>query len=440
MTNSILVDNITFSQIPVTLPVSAPRPGKQLIGFDRSFIQNRQSSTQFDILSTLQSKYQVEQNKDGFDFYLPKLDLYIDSRLDRLHNFSAYNQSDKWHQHCLNQLIENQDSDLIRQWCILDPQKRLLTQNLKYLEIFELNDAQDLFTQIKRVSSGLEYIYPHTEMLKEFESIVKFKDIAFDKTVTSNKITLTFQPHFYRAENDLYQSDPFWRRRLIDNCKAFLYKKEHELNDKEMLRQIKIAGLHDGFSQHSPLWIKSFINKYQVQSIYDPTGGWGHRLLGSHNIKYIYNDNDPDTFQGAQNIANFLQLKDKTFYCRNSELFTPTEDYEAVVTCPPYFTVEHYYGAQTSTKLFKEYNDWLNNWWRKTIQSSLKPSVKFFAFIINNQYKKDMIKICLEEGLELIEEIPVGKKTNLNHFQRTALSKDNNSNKKGEQIVILRKK
>jgi hypothetical protein len=434
MNKTITIDDQTFSQKEVKLTVSAPRPGTQLIGFDRSFISNRtQNNPPIDIYELLNKTYSVIKNHNNCNFYLPDYDLYIDDRTNQYNNFSAYSPKNKWHQNCLNQLIETDQTDFIKTWCITDLQKRESMSGKKYLELFEVNSKKDLDIQIIRAFSGMEYLYDIPEMKNEYLSITSNNTIQFDKNVTSNKIILTYQPHFYREENNLYLTDFLWRRQLIDNCKAFLYKKEHELNDKEMLRQIKIAGLHNGFSHHSPFWIKSFILKYNIKSIYDPCGGWGQRLLGAHAIPYIYNDIDQDTVNGSKAIAKLLDIKDKSFYNNDAAGFTPQEDYEAVFTCPPYFDTEIYYGALTSTNQFQAYTDWLNVWWRNLIKASIKPSTKYLAFIINNQYKDDMGKICTEEGLEFVEEIKIAKASNKNHFQRTAKNEF-----KGEQILVFK--
>lgn len=434
MNKSIIINDHTFSQKEVKLPTSIQRRGNQLIGFDRSFISNRtQNQSTININQILNKTYSVKQNYNDCDYYLLDYDLYIDLLLNQNHNFSAYHPTDKWHQNCLNELIENDQIDLIKQWCITDTQKRESMKNNKYLEIFEINSSQDLNTQIVRAAQGMEYIYDQSSMLAEFESIKSNNNIQFDKNITSNKTILTNQPHFYKRENELYITDRTWRRRLIDNCKAFLYKKEYELNDKEMLRQIKIAGLHDGFSHHSAFWIKSFILKYNVKSIYDPCGGWGQRLLGSHNIFYIYNDTDIDSVNGVKNIAKLLNLQNNVFYNFDAAIFIPPEDYECVFSCPPYFDIESYFGENTSTTQFPTYNDWLNIWWRNVIKASVKPSCKYFVYIINNQYKDDMAKICVEEGLELFEEIKIAKSSNKNHFQRVSKNAF-----KGEQIVVFK--
>ena len=428
------MDKKIFTIKPVILPISAPRPGNQLIGFNKSFCKNRNSdvTTTFDINSELIKQY-PEAEFDDNGCFIDSLNLRIDYRLKKENNFSAFNEKDKFHQHCLNQLIENNQENFIQQWCCNDVERRLLISKINlYLELFEVNSIEDLFTQIRRICYGMEYKYSDDEIIKELKSINETAG-SFEKNSQNNKTVLTYQPSFYKRENELYKTNPEWRRKLIDNCKAFLYKKEYELNDKEMLRQIKIAGLHNGFSHHSSFWIKAFIEKYNITSIADPTSGWGQREIGSKNIKYISNDIDPDIINGQKKIAELLK-SDVTFYCEDASEFSPPEDYQAVFTCPPYFTVETFFTDNTSTVKYPKLEDWLNVWWRNVIKNWFKPSTEYFAFIINNQYKTQMSNICIEEGMVLIEEIRVGKANNLNHFQRSS-----KNSFKGEYCLIFKR-
>jgi hypothetical protein len=278
----------------------------------------------------------------------------------------------------------------------------------------------------------LQYAYDEETMRKEFDRI-KNSPGDFKKSPKMNKIVLTFQPSYYYRENKLWEK-PEIREKLINNRLKYLFKEnESQLNDKELLRGFKISGIFIGYTHFSPLWVKGFIEKYNIHSIYDPCGGWGHRLLGAYNIKYIYNDSNPESFTGVKNISNFCQLKDKYFYNNDASEFTPLEFYDSVFTCPPYFNTEWYPGENSSINKYPLYEEWLNSWWRKVIQKSVSPNVKIFAFAINNKFKEDMSNICIQEGLQLLEDTPLGINS-LNHFQRTS-----KYSRKGESLLIYKK-
>jgi len=160
--------------------------------------------------------------------------------------------------------------------------------------------------------------------------------------------------------------------------------------------------------------------------------GWGHRLLGSIDIIYIGNDACEETYFGNRNISDYFEMKDKYFYNFLSEEFVPEQSYDAVFTCPPYFNNEIYDGNNTSSSKYFKFSDWLNIWWRKTIQNSLKCNPKYFAFIINNRYKEDMASICIQEGLTFLEEIKIGNNS-MSHFQRVS-----KNSYKGENLLVFK--
>jgi hypothetical protein len=282
---------------------------------------------------------------------------------------------------------------------------------------------------------GLEYKYTEEEMRREFNKI-RNTEGDYLKNPLNNKIILTYQPHFYEYENYLYKTDPIIRRKLIENRIKYLNKKEYELTDKELLRGFKISGIHYGFSHFSSFWIKAFIKEFNINSVYDFCGGWGHRLLGAMNIDYIYNDIDKRTYNNCKKIFNDFDFlnKNKIFYNEDCSEFIPKEVYDAVLTCPPYYTTEIYNYKNTSTEKYSDYSNWLDTWWRLSIKNSVKNCKKYFSFVINNVYKEDMKSICIEEGLKFMREVELGSNKNLNHFQRSS-----NNVKKGEFLLIFYK-
>ena len=209
------------------------------------------------------------------------------------------------------------------------------------------------------------------------------KEGNYEILPTHNKIVLNFQPHFYDQERILW-SDNNVRQKLIDNRCQYLSKSSEELTDAEILRGFKISGIYYGYSHFSPLWFKKFLTDYSIQSVYDPCGGWGHRMIGllDTNVKkYVYNDFDIKTVSGAEKIKNFLELNDVVeIHNKKSEEFVPNEKVDAIFTCPPYFNKEKY-----NNKSFKDLNDF-SDWWRKTVDNCLKLKPKYFGVVIDNQH------------------------------------------------------
>ena len=143
-------------------------------------------------------------------------------------------------------------------------------------------------------------------------------------------------------------------------------------------------------------------------------------------IKYIYNDINPITCQNVKTMSNYFKLLDKYFYNQDSAKFIPSEDYEAVFTCPPYFCKEKYsnIGAENYN-----YNGFLN-WWNDTIKSSIKTTLKYFAFVISADLMEDMKNICLNNNLKLLDIIILGSTKQINHF-------NHQKSKKAEELLIF---
>ena len=272
----------------------------------------------------------------------------------------------------------------------------------------------------------------------EFEIIKKGKYNGYETSYHWNNIVLKFQwKEFYKKELKLWNKNKLYKGLPLQswiylNRKKYINKDATTLTDRELLRAFKISGIHIGNSFHSPFYIQQFIKDYNIKSIFDFTGGWGHRLLGAWNIKYIYNDINEITTRNCMEICKYFNLQDKTFYSKDCSIFTPKEDYEACFSCPPYHNLEMYSGNGAENLC---YSDFIL-WWKNTVTNIFlkKESCKYFAFIINHTLKLDMENICLELGLKKINEIILGKQ-NYSHLN----SKSRVDGKKGEFLLVFTK-
>jgi hypothetical protein len=428
----------------VEVPIVKINISKKMIETKRENHTLNTSQPEEDLYKYLLSKYnKVERNynKDPrypfcCDFYIYSLDLFIELNLSWVHGYRSYLAKDK---DCIVQLQEWQEKattsryykNAIDVWTRTDVLKRQTAKakDLNYLEVFCYENNNDIDEQIRRVMCGLSYAYDNVKLNQEFNQIKNMPGDYLASTHT-NKIILTYQTHFFKRENDMWK-DPILRRKLIENRIKYLFKPESKLTDRDLLRGFKISGIHYGYSHFSPFWFKAFIEEFKLNSIYDPCGGWGQRLLGACDKTYIYNDTDTNTASKCAKIADDFALTDKVFYNEDASKFTPKEDYDAVFTCPPYFNTEVYYGSNDSLSAYPKYTDWLNTWWRNLVKSSVKPNTKYFAFITNNKYKNDMSNIVKACGLSFIKEVHIGK-NNISHLQ---FNKEITN--KGESLMVF---
>jgi len=465
-----IIDGVNFEVKPVKSRENIQNPEvAKFVARTKNRIHNPEYyQERHDSLFAILSKNYKDLEQIGiYEYKIPSLNgLIVEDRTGRFNNYNLYRPGNGIQQNLLNKLIDAEESDFIKQWCIVDYNKSLKmdAENANFLEIYSFLDEQDVLMQIHRRIHGVNITYNYNQMVSELKNL-KTKKGDFSAGCTYNKITSTINPHFYQQEKDLYNKSVH-RRWIIENLMKYLVRdyeyagEEVGKNKKgilcgEILRQFRISRICDGFSQHSPLWLKAFTEKYQIKSVYDFCGGWGHRLIGSWDIEYIYNDIDERSVSGAKQIYEMFKndksigtSANKYFYNQDSATLTPKENYDCVFTCPPYFITEMYQHDKTSTSTHPEYDAWLHGWWYNTVKSSLKPSVKYFAFIISNKYREDMKNVCLmpEFGLEFVEEIEVNKETALNHFHRNPVKEEGGKDaprikniEKGEKIVVLKK-
>ena len=179
------------------------------------------------------------------------------------------------------------------------------------------------------VRSILNIEISENDIRKEFNQIINNEKKGYESGNYWNDCILYFQwQEFYKQELNMWEENKISTRYslplqsyLYMNRKKYINKTNLNLTNREILRAFKISGIHMGNSFHCPFWIKQFIRDYNIKSIYDPCGGWGHRLLGAHNIKYIYNDINPVTYQNVKNMSNYFKLVNKYFYNQDSANF-----------------------------------------------------------------------------------------------------------------------
>lgn len=124
-----------------------------------------------------------------------------------------------------------------------------------------------------------------------------------------------------------------------------------------------------------------------------------------------------ELFKHIHNNGLFEELpyELKTF-CVPSERMTEVidDEYDIVFFCPPYYDLELYGGSDSqSTTLYKTYEEWLDLYWRKTVNECDKvlKSGGLFCFVMGRlcrgyEMGNDMKKIA-EEKFNLINEIKI---------------------------------
>ena len=156
--------------------------------------------------------------------------------------------------------------------------------------------------------------------------------------------------------------------------------------------------------------MKQFIRDYNPTTIYDPCGGWGHRLLASGDTPYIYNDLWGKSVDGVNKMIEFHNLQHKVVYNEDCRNFSPNEQYDTVFTCPPYYNTEIYNDQPYDT--LEEYYEFLT----LLIDKSVRNSVHTFGMVINEIYG-DKVSQLLNNKEFKVKIIKLEKQQH--HFSRT---------------------
>ena len=152
-------------------------------------------------------------------------------------------------------------------------------------------------------------------------------------------------------------------------------------------------------------------NQDQRFHIYDPSSGWGGRILGAMSsrkkIHYIGTDPNPDNFGRYEAVADFynsncvddfsetftqffeVEKQSNTYdvYREGSELIGNNPNFQAykgkldlVFTSPPYFNREQYSQDENqSFKAYSQYEDWVDNFLRPTLTTA-------YEYLKNDRY------------------------------------------------------
>ena len=155
--------------------------------------------------------------------------------------------------------------------------------------------------------------------------------------------------------------------------------------------------LYEHFTKH--------IDEKEKVIVYDPSAGWGGRILGAMTVKrdlhYIGTDPNPDNVGIYERVAEFYNthcFQSNPFFGKaspnsyevfklGSEVIGDDENFlkyfgklDFVFTSPPYFNREQYSQDENqSFKKFSAYEDWRDNFLKPTLTTA-------FSFLKNDRY------------------------------------------------------
>ena len=224
-----------------------------------------------------------------------------------------------------------------------------------------------------------------------------------------------------------------------------------DISHKMIVQGCHSAMVSANVSNFRPLVAKFLMSKFCPANgkVLDLSMGWGARLLAALSLGLDYYGIDPMTSKELNNMFSFLnnrkkildnllKIKDKYEVKLIDGVSEDNASYENIpndidyaIACPPYFKLEEYACAGNSTDIHKEYDAWLEEYWRQTVRnmkSKIKDNGKFSLIMIEKWGKyellKDMSSIVEQESFKKIDEISY--KTTRSHLTNKRETKNNN--------------
>lgn len=157
-----------------------------------------------------------------------------------------------------------------------------------------------------------------------------------------------------------------------------------------------------------------------------PTASWGSPVIAAKHSNYDHlhivdvqcavldkcHAVKKDIFREVTLFPDEYDLK--TFCIPSEKMADVVErEYDHIFFCPPYYDLEVYKGndEQQSTTLYKTYEEWLDGYWRGTVNAAYEVMAKggVFSFVMNNHANgrdlgPDMLEIA-KEKFEYLDEV-----------------------------------
>ena len=303
-----------------------------------------------------------------------------------------------------------------------------------------LNELENIYESISKVDYLTSY---YKKSLNPY--VLKMKHTPMPNKAFNNNANVQYKNIIRNMHYDelMEKTTPG-----VKNTKSFgvmlndLYKKniiDYKLLTPSALHYIKQGRIGSVYSSY--YFRSSIMNPYLVYSInqsllkgrriFTPTLGWSsycYGFLECDNVTtYVGTDVIPSVCKKTQDFANKNYPSKKTeIYCSPSEdllknkLFikTYTGYFDTIFFSPPYFALEQYSGAKQSINRYKTYEQWLENYWDKTVELCAKVLAKGgkMCYIIGDygspKYNliQDTLKKCLKHHFKLLDMQPMYNK------------------------------
>lgn len=287
--------------------------------------------------------------------------------------------------------------------------------NSKFYDLhFNIGKFESTYTDSDTIQHKIYNIKDISNFLEIFRS-----ELIYDGT---DMAVMYNQDVFYKTEKQLWSDNALMKNGenlryvLLKNRLQFFKsppKSEHathnifELGDKDLLSGFTISGIYKGYTKFKTNILSKVLKEFDIKMIYDPCGGWGHRILSFKNSNaefYIYNDINLEVMSNCKKMVQELGCEDRVKFMRyDAAERVPRDNYDCVFTCPPYHDSEIY---TTNGAENLEYAEFIQ-WWKTVITKCFikKKSAKILSYVINGKLHDDFLNVAENLGLNLYKTV-----------------------------------
>lgn len=237
-----------------------------------------------------------------------------------------------------------------------------------------------------------------------------------------------------------------------------------DLSHKMLVQGCHSAMVSANISNFRPLVAKLLMEKFCPKNglVLDLSAGWGARLMAALSLGMSYCGIDPMTADELGKMAAFFKSSSRVCHaieklggsldaCIVNGVSEDVQSYASLkskkadycIVCPPYFKLEEYPCEGNSTDVYSEYNDWLEKYWRKTVQNArdhLAEHAKLTLIMVEKWGKLELLEnmssIIEQEGFAKCSEMHY--KTTRSHL--TDKRKSGNTSKSTEKVWTFEKR
>lgn len=197
---------------------------------------------------------------------------------------------------------------------------------------------------------NMSFPYPvesEQKMKNSYKQLVQFDKIPKKGNLLGNSLILNFHRSIWKCKKKGKKSpyEAWGNKKMLERCirNRYIYKGADNLSSMQILRGFTVASIAPKVSVFMPVIAKYILKKYAPESstVLDPFSGFSGRMLGTASLGMEYTGYDirKEAIKESKEMANFLGLNVKLYPADIENVLDPNQ-YDALITCPPYGNLE----------------------------------------------------------------------------------------------------